>query len=202
MKLWSCRLAPTACRNPPGVELYSQKVSRIRVHGDNDSCSLTAPKPPVLAADWFRACPQRLPVRDPPIVRAQSHRLRPENGQDAQSFISYLFSYNQSVLFKKEEGGETAADQGKWIQLRERLYIIAPEGLAVREIIKETNGVGFPKGSSSPCIRQTRYNKTGGAISTSGPAFKCLPNSPSRSPSHLCCLQGINAEPIAGCQKQ
>lgn len=82
-------------------------------------------------------------MRDPSIVRAQSQHLRAENGQDAQSFISYPFSYNQSVLFKKAEGGDIAADQGKWIRLRERLYIIAPEGLAVRMIIKETNGVGF-----------------------------------------------------------
>lgn len=43
---------------------------------------------------------------DPSVMRAQSHRLRAENGQDAQSFISYLLSYNQSVLFKKEGGGE------------------------------------------------------------------------------------------------
>lgn len=135
---------------------------RRRVHGSNDGGSLIAPKSPVLVADWFCACPQRLPVRDPSIVRAQSHRSRAENCQDAQSFISYLFSYNQSVLFKKEEGGDITADQGKWILLREPLYIIAPEGLAVPMIIKETNGVGFQKRSSSPCICQIRYNKMRG----------------------------------------
>lgn len=44
---------------------------------------------------------------------------------------------------------DISTDQGKWIQLRERLYIIVPEGLAVRMIIKEMNEVGFKQGSST-----------------------------------------------------
>lgn len=71
---------------------------------------------------------------------------------------------------------DISTDQGKWIQLRERLYIIVPEGLAVRMIIKEMNEVGFKQGSSTSWLPQIRERKMRGLFPLpSGTTLKCIP---------------------------
>lgn len=83
------------------------------------------------------------------------------------SFHIYFLIINQFYL-KRKRGIDISTEQGKWIRLRERLYIIVPEGLVVQMIIKEMDGVGFKKRFQLLLHPPNRIKKNERAISTSG----------------------------------
>ena len=57
-----------------------------------------------------------------------------------------------------------STDQGKWIQFREQLCMRVPGGSAVQMIIKEMDGVGFKKNSSSPASPELDKEKREGYL--------------------------------------
>lgn len=77
------------------------------------------------------------------------------------SFHIYFLIINQFYL-KSKRGIDISADQGKWIWLGKRLYIIVPEGLAFQTIIKEMDEVGFLKRFQLPVFPESDKEKRGG----------------------------------------